>query len=83
MLNNNLDNAFRKMSSEMKLRLDGYVSDFKNKFKTEDGAYCSVVSYCSALYDCGILRMIERVELSCYYRTLLAEIEIEHNNTKK
>ena len=82
MSNNNLKNALKKISPEMKLRLDGYIFDYKDNFKTEDGAYCSIVSYCSALYDCGVLRMIERVELSCHYRTLLAEVEEQKNKVE-
>lgn len=75
MNNINLKNSLKKISPEMKRRLDSYISDFDNNYKTADGAYCSVVSYCSALYDCGILRMIERVELSCFYREKIGEIE--------
>ena len=70
-----LKNARNKLSVEMIRRLEGYVSDFVNKDKDWDGAYCSIVSYCSALYDCGFVNMRERVALSCYYRTKISDIE--------
>lgn len=73
--NINLKNSLKKISPEVKNRLDGYIFDFDNNCGTAASAYCSIASYCLALYDCGILSLLERVELSWYYCGKIEEIE--------
>lgn len=59
-------NFIKKIPAPCLTRLSSYA---------EEGRDTSIISYCSALYDFGILNMQERVEASYHFRKKAFEKE--------